>query len=103
MLSIKRDSTRLTRGAGENFLYVFKGAQSAPGPAWPLVLASAVLRCGDLGTAQLPASPSGPFGGAYSALGFEEPLQAVQAAVRTGSLDGSVPIEEIVPRWPDRL
>ena len=40
---------------------------------------------------------------AYSAPGFEERLQAVQEAIRTGSLDGSVPIEEIVPGWPDRL
>jgi hypothetical protein len=40
---------------------------------------------------------------AYSAAGFEERLQAVQEAVRTGSLEGSVPIEEIVPGWPDRL
>lgn len=38
---------------------------------------------------------------AFSAPGFEERLQAVQEAVRTGSLEGSVPIEEIVPGWPD--
>jgi Family of unknown function (DUF6247) len=37
---------------------------------------------------------------AYSALGFEERLHAAQEAVRTGSLEGSVPIEEILP---DRL
>jgi Family of unknown function (DUF6247) len=40
---------------------------------------------------------------AYSAPGFEERLHAVQEAVRTGSLEGSVPIEEVVPGWPDRL
>lgn len=40
---------------------------------------------------------------AFSASGFEERLQAVQEAVRTGSLEGSVPIEEIVPGWPDRV
>jgi hypothetical protein len=27
----------------------------------------------------------------------------VREAVRTGSLEGSVPIEEIVPDWPARL
>jgi Family of unknown function (DUF6247) len=40
---------------------------------------------------------------AYSGPGFEERLQAVQEAVRTGNLEGSVPIEQIVPGWPDRL
>jgi hypothetical protein len=40
---------------------------------------------------------------AYSAPGFGERLHAVQEAVRAGSLDGSVPIEKIVPGWPDRL
>ena len=40
---------------------------------------------------------------AFSAPGFEERLQAVQEAVRTGSLEGSVPVEEIVPGWPDRV
>jgi hypothetical protein len=35
--------------------------------------------------------------------GFEERLQAVQEAVRTGSVEGSVPVEEIVPSWPDRV
>lgn len=40
---------------------------------------------------------------AYSAPGFEERLQAVQEAVRTGSLEGSVPIEQVVPGWPDGL
>jgi len=42
-------------------------------------------------------------GAAFSAPGFEERLQAVQEAVRTGSLEGSVPVEEIVPGWPDRV
>ena len=36
-----------------------------------------------------------------SAPGFEERLQALQEAVRTGSPEGFVPIEEIVPGWPD--
>jgi hypothetical protein len=40
---------------------------------------------------------------AFSAPGFEERLQAVREAVRIGSLEGSVPVEEIVPGWPDRL
>jgi hypothetical protein len=39
---------------------------------------------------------------AFSAPGFDERLQAVHEVVRTGSLEGSVPIEEIVPGWPDR-
>jgi hypothetical protein len=39
---------------------------------------------------------------AYSDPGFEERLQAVREAVRTGSLEGSVPIEDIVPGWPAR-
>lgn len=30
-------------------------------------------------------------------------LGSVREAVRTGSLEGSVPIEEIVPDWPARL
>lgn len=34
---------------------------------------------------------------AFSAPGFEDRLQAV----RTGSSEGSVPIEDIVPGWPD--
>jgi hypothetical protein len=38
---------------------------------------------------------------AYSDPGFEERLLAVREAVRTGSLEGSVPIEEVVPGWPD--
>jgi hypothetical protein len=40
---------------------------------------------------------------AYSDPGFEERLRAVEESVRAGSLEGSVPIEEIVPGWPDRL
>lgn len=40
---------------------------------------------------------------AYSAPGFEDRLGGVREAVRTGSLEGSVPIEDIVPDWPDRL
>jgi len=40
---------------------------------------------------------------AYSAPGFEARLASMQKAVRTGSLEGSVPIEEIVPDWPARL
>ena len=39
---------------------------------------------------------------AYSAPGFGERLQTVREAVRTGSLEGSVPIEEVVPGWLDR-
>ena len=40
---------------------------------------------------------------AYSAPGFEARLGSVREAVRTGNLEGSVPIEEIVPDWPARL
>lgn len=40
---------------------------------------------------------------AYSEPGFEARLGSVREAVRTGSLEGSVPIEEIVPDWPARL
>ncbi|HEX9357663.1 MAG TPA: DUF6247 family protein [Streptosporangiaceae bacterium] len=40
---------------------------------------------------------------AYSEPGFEARLATVWEAVRTGSLEGSVPIEEIVPDWPARL
>jgi hypothetical protein len=39
---------------------------------------------------------------AYSDPGFEERLQSVREAVRTGSLEGSLPIEDIVPGWPAR-
>ena len=54
----------------------------------------------------------GPLGGcvgnvsaatAYSEPGFGARLEAVREAARTGSLEGSVPIEDIVPDWPDRL
>jgi Family of unknown function (DUF6247) len=34
--------------------------------------------------------------------GFAERLAAVRDAVRTGSVAGSVPIEEVVPGWPGR-
>jgi len=40
---------------------------------------------------------------AYSEPGFEARLGGMREAVSTGSLDGSVPIEEIVPDWPARL
>lgn len=32
--------------------------------------------------------------------GFEDRLAAVRAAVEAGSLEGSVPIEDVVPGWP---
>ena len=38
---------------------------------------------------------------AQSDSGFAARLAAVQEAVRSGSLEGSVPIEEIVPGWPN--
>jgi hypothetical protein len=38
----------------------------------------------------------------YSEPGFEARLGSAREAVRTG-LEGSVPIEEIVPDWPARL
>jgi hypothetical protein len=34
--------------------------------------------------------------------GFEDRLAAVREAVRTGSLEGSVPIEDVVPGWAGR-
>jgi hypothetical protein len=37
-----------------------------------------------------------------SAPGFADRLAAVREAARTGSLEGSVPIEEVVPGWPGR-
>ena len=40
---------------------------------------------------------------AYSEPGFEARLAGVREAVLAGSLEGSVPIEEIVPGWPARL
>ncbi len=39
---------------------------------------------------------------AHSDPGFAERLAAVREGVRTGSLEGSVPIEEAVPGWPGR-
>jgi hypothetical protein len=39
---------------------------------------------------------------AQSDPGFATRLAAVREAVRTGSLEGSVPIEEAVPGWPAR-
>jgi hypothetical protein len=38
---------------------------------------------------------------AQSEPGFPGRLAAVQEAVRVGSLDGAVPIEDAVPGWPD--
>jgi hypothetical protein len=40
---------------------------------------------------------------AFSEPGFEGRLAGVREAVLAGSLEGAVPIEEIVPDWPDRL
>jgi hypothetical protein len=40
---------------------------------------------------------------ACSDTGFEARLARVREAVLAGSLEGSVPIEEIVPDWPARL
>ena len=40
---------------------------------------------------------------AYSEPGFEARLASVREAVLAGSLEGAVPIEEIVPDWPARL
>jgi hypothetical protein len=37
---------------------------------------------------------------AHSDPGFAGRLAAVREAVQTGSLEGSVPIEEVVPGWP---
>jgi hypothetical protein len=39
---------------------------------------------------------------AQSDPGFAGRLEAMREAVRTGSLEGSVPIEDIVPGWPGR-
>ena len=39
----------------------------------------------------------------YSEPGFEGRLGSLREAVRAGSLDGSVPIEDIVPDWSGRL
>jgi hypothetical protein len=40
---------------------------------------------------------------AYSEPGFEARLASVREAVLASSLEGAVPIEEIVPDWPARL
>jgi hypothetical protein len=40
---------------------------------------------------------------AYSDPGFGSRLEQVRAAVRAGSLKGTVPIEDIAPDWPGRL
>jgi Family of unknown function (DUF6247) len=40
---------------------------------------------------------------AHSEPGFEARLASVREAVLAGNLEGSVPIEEIVPDWPARL
>jgi len=40
---------------------------------------------------------------AYSEPGFEARLASVREAVLVGSLEGSVPIEEMIPDWPARL
>lgn len=37
---------------------------------------------------------------AHSDPGFAGRLAAIREAVRTGSLDGSVPIEDAIPGWP---
>jgi hypothetical protein len=39
---------------------------------------------------------------AYADPGFADRLEAVREAVRTGSLEGSVPMEEVVPAWSRR-
>jgi hypothetical protein len=39
----------------------------------------------------------------YSEPGFEGRLGSLREAVRAGSLEGSVPIEELVPDWSGRL
>lgn len=40
---------------------------------------------------------------AHSKPGFESRLEQVRDAVRDGSLEGSLPIEDVIPDWPDRL
>ena len=37
---------------------------------------------------------------AYTAPGFGRRFASVREAVRTGSLEGAVPIEQVVPDWP---
>jgi hypothetical protein len=39
----------------------------------------------------------------YSDPGYDARLAAVQEAVRTGNREGSVPIEDVVPDWAERL
>jgi hypothetical protein len=39
---------------------------------------------------------------AYSAPGFEDRLARARETVRTGSLAGAVPIEQVIPDWPAR-
>jgi hypothetical protein len=39
---------------------------------------------------------------AYSDPGYESRLQAVRDAMGTGSLEGAVPIQEVVPGWGRR-
>jgi Family of unknown function (DUF6247) len=34
--------------------------------------------------------------------GFADRLAAVREAIRAGSMEGSVPIEDVVPGWPGR-
>ena len=40
---------------------------------------------------------------AYFDPGYETRLRAARDAVRTGSLEGAAPIEEVVPGWAQRL
>jgi hypothetical protein len=40
---------------------------------------------------------------AHAAPGFDDRLAAIREAIQTGSLDGSVPIEEVFPGWPARF
>ena len=35
--------------------------------------------------------------------GFDARLTDMREAVRSGSLEGSMPIEDVIPDWPDRL
>ncbi len=39
---------------------------------------------------------------AYAEAGYETMLQDVRDAVRTGSMEGAAPIEEVVPGWAQR-
>jgi Family of unknown function (DUF6247) len=40
---------------------------------------------------------------AHSDPGFDTRLERAREAARTGSTEGWVPIEDVVPDWPDRL